>query len=114
MGKVIIVQKNQMLLLVLLDENSKPLTIQVAPLPEKESVVGNIYVGRVQEIAEGIRAAFVAIDHEKKVFLPIEDDIAPLLLNREYDGRLLQGDELVVQIITPALKTFMHKMSSQL
>ena len=105
MGKVIIVQKNQMLILVLLDENSKPLTIQVAPLPERESMVGNIYVGRIQEIAEGIRAAFVAIDHEQKVFLTIEDDIAPLLLNREYDGRFLKGDELVIQIITPALKT---------
>lgn len=114
MGKVIIVQKNQMLLLLLMDENGKPLTMQLAPLPEKKSIVGNIYVGRVQEIAEGIRAAFVAIDKEQKVFLPVEDEPAPLLLNREYDGRLLQGDELVLQITTPALKTKLPTATTRL
>lgn len=114
MGKVIIVQKNQMLLIFLMNEKNRPVAIQAAPLPEEESIVGNIYVGRIQEVAEGIRAAFVAISNEQKVFLPIGDDSAPLLLNREYDGRFMQGDELVIQIITPALKTKLPTAATRL
>ena len=114
MGKVVIVQKKQKLLIFLMDDNNRPVMIRAAAIPDEKSIVGNIYIGKVQEIAEGIGAAFVAIGNEEKVFLPLDDDMQPLLTNREYDGRLKQGDELVVQIVMPALKTKLPTASMKL
>lgn len=64
----------------------------------KESMIGNIYVGRVQECVKGINAAFVTIKPGQNVFLQVKETESIHLLNREYDGRLKQGDELLVQI----------------
>jgi ribonuclease G len=42
-------------------------------LPEKERHVGNIYVGRVQRIVQGMNAAFVDIGEEQDAFLHFSD-----------------------------------------
>lgn len=105
MGKVVIVEKEHKLLLFLFGEKSRPEMIHMASLPKDEDNLGNIYIGRVTEIAEGIKAAFVAIGTEEKVFLSTEYAKAPMLVNREFDGKLKQGDEVLVQVTTKALKT---------
>ncbi len=105
MGKVVIVEKEHKLLLFLFGEKSRPEMIHMASLPKDEDNLGNIYIGRVTEIAEGIKAAFVAIGTEEKVFLSTEHAKAPMLVNREFDGKLKQGDEVLVQVTTKALKT---------
>lgn len=105
MGKVIIDKRENCILLFLMDESGHPQLIQSATLPEKEDILGNIYVGRVAEVIPGIRAAFVSISSTLKVFLPLSECTEPMLINREFDGNLKQGDELIVQIIAPALKT---------
>ena len=38
-------------------------------------------------------------------YLPFSEVTVPLLLNRKYDGRLIQGDEILVQIQKDAIKT---------
>lgn len=103
--KVIIVERNNKLLLFLLDEKDLPCMIQSTALSEEETLLGNIYIGRVAEVAEGLQAIFVNISSDQKVFLPLAECESPLLLNREYDGKLKQGDELVVQITSQAVKT---------
>lgn len=105
MGKIIITKVKNSLLLFLMDNNGHPQLIQRAVLPKQEDMVGNIYVGRVSEVLPGIRAAFVSVSSSMKVFLPLSDCTEPLLVNRIFDGTLKQGDELVVQVSTPALKT---------
>ena len=105
MGKVIIIKRENYILLFLMDETGKPQLIWPANLSEKEDILGNIYVGRVAEVVSFMGAAFVSISSTLKVFLPFSDCLAPMLLNREFDGALKQGDELVLQINTPALKT---------
>lgn len=110
MGKLIIVRQETCLLLLLMDSQRRPQVIRVASLPDEEENTGNIYVGRVADVHSGIHAAFVTFDqnlseHLGRAFLPLDDCKEPMLLNRSYDGRLKQGDELLVQIKTPALKT---------
>lgn len=105
MGKVIILKQKNCILLFLMDDSRRPQLIHAATLPENEEILGNIYVGRVSEVIPAIRAAFVSISNSLKVFLPLSECTAPMLTNREYDGNLKQGDELILQINTPALKT---------
>lgn len=105
MGKIVIVKRENSLLLFLIDDIGRPQLIQTVPMPDQEDILGNIYVGRVAEVLPGIRAAFVSINSSLKVFLPLSDIREPLLVNRTYDGMLKQDDELVVQVNTPALKS---------
>ena len=105
MGKVIITKKDNCILLFLIDTAGRSQLIRVASLNEKEDNLGNIYVGRVSEVVHGIDAAFIAISKCETVFLSFSDCQEPMLRNRAYDGTLKQGDELVVQIKAPALKT---------
>ncbi len=105
MGKVIITKKDNCILLFLIDTAGRSQLIRAASLNEKEDNLGNIYVGRVSEVVHGIDAAFIAISKCETVFLSFSDCQEPMLRNRAYDGTLKQGDELVVQIKAPALKT---------
>lgn len=105
MGKVIVLRRENCILLFLMDEGGHPQFIQAAALPENEDITGNIYVGKVAEALPAIGAAFVSLSSTLKVFLPFSECTEPMLINRTYDGFLKQGDELILQIKTPALKT---------
>lgn len=105
MGKIIITERDNVLVLFLMDDQGHPQMIQVSFWPGAEDLLGNIYIGRVEEVVFGIQAAFVSIAPKEKVFLPLGECDHPLLTNREYDGRLKQGDEILVQITSKAVKT---------
>lgn len=104
MGKVIIVKRNHRLLVFLM-ENNRPSCIQTAALLQEEGILGNMYLAKIKDIAFGIHAAFAGISSEETVFLPFPKDEKLLLANREPDGVLKQGDEVVVQITGEAQKT---------
>lgn len=73
-------------------------------LSDADSTIGAIYVGRIKNIAKNLDACFVEIGEGQICFLPLKKAITPLLTNRVYDGRLLEGDELLVQIERDAQK----------
>lgn len=60
--------------------------------------INAIYIGKIKNIIKNINACFVEIDDGEICFLSMEDAKYPFLLNRNYDGKLLEGDELLVQI----------------
>lgn len=64
---------------------------------EEESLIGNIYVGKVSNIVKNINAAFVDIKRDMSCYLPLED----------YDGDipLKTGHEIIVQVIKDGMKT---------
>lgn len=70
-----------------------------------KSNVGDIYIGKVKSINNNIDACFVEISKEEICFLPMKNASSPILLNREYDGRLIAGDELLIEIQKEAQKT---------
>jgi len=41
--------------------------------PERTRMVGNIYKGKVENVAQGIQAAFVNIDDKQNAFLPFSE-----------------------------------------
>lgn len=69
------------------------------------AAIGAIYIGKIKNVVKNINACFVEIADGEICFLPMKNAATPYLLNRAYDGRLLEGDELLVQVEREAQKT---------
>jgi len=67
--------------------------------------VQDIYVGRVSMVKQDIKACFVEIKSSVMGFLPFSAVKPEGLLNRKYDGRLIQGDEILVSVASDRIKT---------
>lgn len=78
---------------------------EVHPHGTSGSLLGNIYVGKIKNVVKNIEAAFVEIAGGQTCFLPFSEAAYPILTNRVYDGRLLCGDEILVQVIRDRVKT---------
>ncbi|MDR1770958.1 MAG: ribonuclease E/G [Hungatella sp.] len=81
-------------------------TVQVDIEPEEnQSVLGNIYIGKVNHIVKNINAAFVDMGGGQMGYLSLSDASIHFADQRPYDGRLRQGDEIIVQVERDAVKT---------
>lgn len=67
--------------------------------------IGSVYIGKIKNIIQNIEACFVEISGGELVFMPFSQCRTPFLLNRSFQGKLLEGDELLVQIEREAMKT---------
>ena len=92
MGKIVISKLNNKDVLFLFNDRHEVSLIKFI----NNTIVDNIYKGQIIDINKGLRAAFVSIAPEQKVFLPLSE-----FKDREYKC----GDQLLVQIKTDALKT---------
>ena len=72
---------------------------------DAESILGNIYVGRVQKIVKSIRAAFIEIAPGKACYYPLKENSAPVFVKKIPPPGLVQGDELLVQVQKEDVKT---------
>ena len=89
---------------IMLDEKRDFVDFQV--FEEGESLLNNIYVGRVENIVPNIKGAFIRISPKQICYLPLEDVKSPLYTNKPSKrNELCIGDELVVQVVKDALKT---------
>lgn len=103
-GKLLIFRYQDKILTVLTADNR---LLSVTACDEQDSsLVGNIYIGKIQNIVSNIQAAFVEIDKGLLCYLSLSDVKEPVLTNgRVWDGRLKVGDELLVQVERDAIKT---------
>lgn len=69
------------------------------------SKIGGIYLGKIQNVAKNIDACFVEILPGELCFLPLREAGTAYLTNRQPDGSLKAGDELVVMVTRDAQKT---------
>lgn len=67
--------------------------------------IGDIFVAKVVNVAKQINAAFIDYMPNKKGYLPIHSGYVPIITNRSYDGRILAGDEIIVQLEKEAVRT---------
>lgn len=95
-NEIVITQYRDRPILLYQSEN-KPYDLVVGELQQEEAPqVGDIYVGRVQNIVQNIRA----------VFVEIKEGVICYLSETEYGGKKIHvGDELVVQVKKAAVKT---------
>jgi len=106
MGKIVVSQLNDRLLLTQFDEK-RPVLMETAPVSGQEGILDHIYLARVKNVVPQMHGAFLSVSAEETVYLPMEKDNMPLCANRELsEGETLrQGDEIVIQIQSEALKT---------
>lgn len=79
------------------------------------SMVGNIYIGKVERVLPQIGGAFVRIGSETCVFLPLEDAENCIYTHKfAKKAYLCGGDELLVEIVKDPIKTKDAVVSSNL
>ncbi len=79
---------------------------ELSLVPEgQESLLGNIYVGKVNHIVKNIQAAFVEVEKGVLCYLPLEDVRHPIYTKPKKRDALTEGDELLVQVSREAVKT---------
>ncbi len=101
-GKILILKLYGKLLCLLLNGNR---ILSAHAQNEKSIAIGNIYIGKVQNISRNINAAFVDLGNKYQTLLPLSHAQAAPELNRTPDGTIKPGDELLVQITKEPLKT---------
>lgn len=69
------------------------------------AAIGDIFVAKVTNVVKQINAAFILYAPNKKGYLPIHAEYTPIITNRPYDGRILVGDEIIVQLEKEAVRT---------
>ena len=96
-----------------LAEGERPVEL-TALCREKETLLGNIYVGRVEKLAPGIRGAFVSFAEQQSCFLDLSRVKEGYLLKKAPGTELHVGDEIVVQIQREAQKTKLPSAKAEL
>lgn len=81
---------------------------------EQESILDNIYVGRVKDVVKNLNAAFIEIAPKKPCYYSLEDCHNPLYVKKIKSPRMVQGDEVVVQVVKENIKTKPPKVSTNL
>ncbi len=79
--------------------------VEVSFSSKQPGKIGAVYIGKVKNIAKNMDACFVEIAKGEICFLPLKNATSPFLVNRRFDGRILEGDELLVQVVRDAQKT---------
>lgn len=73
---------------------------------EVESILGNIYIGRVENVVKNLNAAFIKISPTQTCYYSLDDFRNPLFTKKISNKKqLVQGEELVVQVSREAIKT---------
>lgn len=91
-----------------LDTKSNRLTsiAYVSAEAQADSIsIGDIFVAKVKNVAKNINAAFIEYSHGKTGYLSLDSKYVPVITNRVYDGRIIAGDEILVQLEKEAVRT---------
>ena len=75
-------------------------------LPQQESSIGAIYIGKIRRVMQNINAYFVEIANKEMCFLPMKETLSGTSLK--------EGDELPVQVIREAQKTKQATVTTRL
>lgn len=108
-----IITKMQDKIFSFLQNDKKAIEIHCDP-EESGSALGNIYIGRIQNIAKNINAAFVEIAPGQNCYLPLEDMKNPIYTKKGTSKLPQQGDELLVQISREGIKTKLPSVTTNL
>ena len=96
MGNSIVVVRKDDRIMTALFADKELLTIGLESTG-KEQRVGDIFIGKVQNIVKNINGAFVEIGSRNVCFLPMDENKAPVFCDGK-DHAIRVGDELFVQI----------------
>lgn len=89
--------------------------LEVTAQPQEEnSILGNIYVGRVKDVVPSLNAAFIEIAPGVPCYFSMEDLKNPVFVKKVNSPRLVKGDELLVQVEKESMKTKPPRVTTNL
>lgn len=98
MSKLLVTLFNESILVFQLGTDGRTVEI-FCDSPNSKSIVGNIYAGRVENIASDMNAAFIEFEKGQNGYLRLDRSHEPYYLNKmRNDGPLRQGDVILVQV----------------
>lgn len=77
-------------------------------------ILGNIYIGKVQNIVKNIHAAFIEIADGIMCYYSLDDKAEPVFTNSKKDSVMKIGDEVIVQVSKEGMKTKLPSVTSNL
>lgn len=114
MNRAVITQLNHMRFLLIYEEDE---LVECHPLQEKHSLqIGNIYIGRVENVVKNIQSAFIRLDEENVGYLPLNDSPA-MILNRQLPkglSSIAENDLILVQVELEAQKMKQPRVTGNL
>lgn len=100
-GRVLLVKRNEKILTLLYAGNR---LLQADAYSFEKEILDNIYIGKVKNVVLNIQAAFVEFSPGQLCFLSLTEIKNPMLVNRLFDGKIVAGDEIVIQITSEKQK----------
>ena len=98
-------QDNRLVQVKVHEDNCKKHNIKAGEDRSSSLPLHAIFIGKVKNVVPSIDAAFVEVEKGKMGFLPMKQAKNPIIVNRKYDGRIVAGDEILVQIEKEGIKT---------
>ena len=98
-------------------EEGKPSLINVYDKNDSDreaALLGNVYIGRVQNVVKNINSAFIEIAKDVVCYYSLDDNTQHHFLNRKNTDKVCQGDLMLVQVSKEAIKTKAPSVSSQI
>lgn len=87
-----------------LEENGR--ICQINPMGmSKSCILGNIYIGKVKNLAKNIHAAFVEIAEGQMCYYSLDEKEPPVFANPKKNEEIKPGDEIVVQVAREGIKS---------
>ncbi len=86
-------------------ETSPNAALQTAHEDDKNLCIGDIYIGKIKNIARQIGAAFVEVSPGKVCHLSLRDAVHPVFTKKGSSAQPQEGDELLVQISRDSIKS---------
>jgi ribonuclease G len=81
---------------------------------KSQSILNNIYVGKVKNIVPNIQAAFIEIKKGFECYYSFEDNINPIFVSVKKNNKINIGDELIVQVSKENMKTKQPVLTSNI
>lgn len=101
-GKILFLHLYDRLLSILISNNH---ILSMEAYKSITKPIGNIYIGKVDSIASNIQSAFIRINSDELLFLPMKEASSAHLTNRKSDGTIKVGDEILIQYAKEPVKT---------
>lgn len=101
LNKLIITRWNGRILTALMEQD----LLMELNLDEEDSILGNIYIGKVQSVVKNINAAFVDFCEGKTGYYSLAENPVSLSASGASGSVLRAGDEIIVQVAKDAIKT---------
>ncbi len=102
LNRLIITQMENGILTALMEDSRM---IQMDMEEEGQSILGNIYVGKIKNIAKNINSAFVDIGNGRMAYYSLTDNWNHHFAASGHKGSPKVGDDIIVQISKEAVKT---------